>query len=144
MLQWGAAFVSQANYDSGVSLDTSFAYSESDWQYRVGALYLDEISPENSAHNTEVETRAGYLMVAKVLNFDSLKLELGGGLVFSQSEAFFRGRQVADESDTSPMLTVVAVRELTRVFALHADWKYINDINGGDIHLLQAGVRFSF
>ena len=136
--------VAGEDYDNGIAFDNAIAYAHKSVVYRIGALYLDGLEPAGARRDTEIEVKAIYLNIAKRLDVKAFALELGGGVVFSESEAEFLGRELAEEDDESPFINVKVIKDLNDFFSLQADWKYVDDLTGGDLHLLQAGVRFSF
>ncbi|PCK09243.1 MAG: hypothetical protein COA42_05135 [Alteromonadaceae bacterium] len=140
----GTALVSNESYDEGVSLDGSFAYRKSDMLYRVGVLVIDELRPSGADEGTKIKTDGIYAGLGRAIDFGSTELELGIGALATRSEVYILGRQIGEKDDINPYLNIKIVQELTRLFSLQGDWKYVDDLVGGDIHLVQVGVRFSF
>lgn len=141
----GYVFVSSGGYEKGYVLDQSIAY-ENALVYRLGVAYINNLRPEDSrfSDDSELKTRALYFGVSKPIDLNRFKLEVGAGVMLSETEAHYFGRKVAEDKDTSPYLHLKLILDLGELVSLQADWKYVDDVSGGDLHLLETGVRFSF
>lgn len=140
----GPVFVLQDGYEDSQVLDHAISFSNSGFVYRLGGILLNDLETEGESVDSHLEIRGVYLAFYKELDMDAVLIELGGGAVFSETEAFILDRRVADERDQSPFLNVKVVKPINNFFALEGDWKYFDDLSGGDLHFVQAGVRFSF
>ncbi len=142
----GAVSVENRDYDEGVLLDHSFGFSAVGFVLDGGFLYMDNITPSgvDDSADAEIKVKGPYIGVAKIIDFEVLQLEVGGGLMYSETVATFLGREISEDTDTSPMASIRLTKNMNDFFAVHGNWKYIDDVSGGDLHLFQAGVRFSF
>lgn len=142
----GQANVSNLNYDRGFALDHSAALSSSGFAVRGGYLLIDNIESSlgRDEANADLKVRGPYLSVSKTIPFDTLTVEFGGGLLYSTVTAQFSGRDIESSAEARPMFNIKLLLPLQDYFALQGDWKYIDDLEGADMHLIQAGVRFSF
>lgn len=142
----GAVSVENRDYDEGLVLDQAFAYSSSGFIFRIGFVHMEDINPDSTddSESAEIEINGPYIGAAKVIDMDVLQLEVGAGLLYSETVATLLGRELGEDRDSSPMINIKLVKSFGSVFALQGGWKYIDDVSGGDLHLFQAGVRFSF
>lgn len=141
----GVVQVSSGGFEGGYVVDPAIAY-EDGLVYRVGALAIRDLrsSSGSDKSETEIEVSAIYFGISKALDIKRLKAEVGGGVMFSNAQAYYYDEKVGEDSETSPYLNVKFIFDLTKFLSIQTDWKYIDDISGGDFHVLEAGVRFSF
>lgn len=141
----GAIQVSSGGFEGGYVVDPALAY-ENGVVYRVGVLAIRDLQSNKDTDRSEreVEVSAVYLGVSKALAIKRVKAEIGGGVVFSNAEAYYDEEKVGEDREISPYLNVKLILDLTKFLSMQTDWKYIDDVSGGDFHVLEAGVRFSF
>lgn len=140
----GGGFISESGYDPGTALDHSIAYTNSGFSYRFGLLGILDLKTKNGLNKAQLDVRSAYLGIAKEIDLELLQLELGGGIVASETELTLLQREIANEKDQSPFINAKLTKSINNFFALQLDWKYIHDLSGADFNLIQAGVRFSF
>ena len=142
----GLVSIENREYDEGYVLDHAFAVSSRGFMFRAGVLHMAGITPEGvaSTNDAEIKITAAHLGASKIIDLNIVLLEIGGGLLYSETKARFMGRELAEDRDTSPMFNAKVIRKINDFFAVQADWKYMDDLSGGNVHTLQAGVRFSF
>ncbi|WP_086930076.1 hypothetical protein [Agarilytica rhodophyticola] len=140
----GSVAPTNSGYETGYALDHAIAYEHSIFVFRLGGMFLGSIEPEDAAEDTEIDIGGVYLNVAGVIELAPVKIELGTGVLFSETRADFMGRRVSEESDQSPFAGVKVILGINKLVSLQADWKYIDDVTGGNLNVVNAGVRFSF
>lgn len=142
----GFVHIDGGGYEEGFVLDQSVSY-ENVLLYRLGYVYMDEIHLDDSRYNgndAEIEVNAPYVGVGKAFDLKPLQVEVGGGVMFAKTEGVFLGRTFKDDRETSPYLNAQLLLPLSEFISLRADYKYIDDVSGGDLHLFSGGVRFKF
>lgn len=141
----GVASVTNQDYETAGVIDHAMVIRQSGFSFRVGGIYIDDMVVEDQDdNNAHIDVRAAYLGINKAVQVDEVTIEFGGGAIFSKSRAFFNDRELSEDEDTSPYVNAKVVFDINDVVAIHTDWKYIDDLSGGNINLFQAGVRLTF
>ncbi len=140
----GNATLSESGYTSGMAIDASVAFAHSNFLYRAGGLHIEEISLEDNKDDSDITISGAYLGIGHRIDLKIIQLELEGGAAFTQTEATYQDREIANEKDTNPYVNIRFVKKLSNLISLQGGWKHINDVNGTDLNLIQAGMRFSF
>lgn len=148
----GAAFVDNDNYTGTGSMDQAIGYTSNKLSFRLGVNRADFAHKSQDDNNfqflkfgapaTGIRVDAWYLSLTKNIEFYDLQLEFGGGAFFSQSKIYLDDRKISKTSDQSPFINVKLVKPLGSFFALQGDWKFINDVTGANINLVQIGFLF--
>ena len=142
----GGSYIANQDFDGSFSLDNTVALRFSDYSIRGGLLYLDEMRPEDvsQSEDTYIESGGLYLGVNKRFALKPFDIEIGGGIIGTRSRVYLYDRKIDEDEAFSPYINVKAIKMLNKVFGFQAEWKYLDDVNGGNINVLQAGVRLSF
>ena len=149
----GAAFTDNEHYGESETRDMTVGYRVGGYNFRLGYNLIDRIPHERDdggslydlrSPDTGISIDGYYLSLTKTIALQSVQWELGGGLYASKSEVYFEKRKVNESDDESPFINIKLIKPLSDLFALQGDWKYIHDVTGGNINLLQVGIAFSF
>lgn len=143
-LSAGSVAVGNADYNTGAAGMAGASFNFNSLIIGGGVLKIIELRPDDQRSDTEIEVTGIYLGLAKEIDFKVLSLELGGGAVYAETEADYLGRELNSDDDVSPYVSARLVKGFGPLFSLQGGWQYIDDLSGGDLHLFQAGVRFSF
>lgn len=139
----GHAVVGNDRYNSGYSQEISGAYHWDSIIIRVGGLVIKDIDLKN-ADDSYIDIEGQYIAISKEFDHRNLSLEIGAGYLDTSIEAYYLDYPVIKEDDGSAFLNAKAAMQLSRIFSLVLDWKYIDDISGEDFNAVQLGARFSF
>lgn len=141
----GVVQVSSGGFEGGYVVDPAISY-ENGLVYRIGVLAIRDLrlSRGTDKNKTEVNVSGVYAGVSKAFDINRLKAEVGGGVMFSNAQAYYYKEKVGEDREISPYVNVKLILKLTKLLSIQTDWKYIDDISGGDFHVLEVGVRFSF
>lgn len=140
----GVSIPSTSGFDSTFALSASITYAHSSMRYRLGYLNLGDFTLENGSVNSRLEIDGYYLEILKVFALDWANMEIGAGLVATNTVLFFENEQLRDASDTSPFVEFVLSRKINELITLHAGVSWISDVSGSDITQPKTGIRFSF
>ena len=140
----GQAFESSGDYDEARVYDVALGYDFDQLAVRAGYLDVAELKLSGS-ESVGVDVDAFYVGLAKVLKFQVIDLELGGGLARYESEANFHSADIGKEDDVTPYVEINLIKpfEKSRV-SIQVGWMGIHDVSGSDLSVLQAGFRLSF
>ncbi|WNO10143.1 hypothetical protein [Teredinibacter sp. KSP-S5-2] len=141
---FGVANLSKSGYTSGENSEISIAYTTPNIFYRVGGTYIGGFSLSEDRDHSDVNIGGIFAGVGNTFDLGFLDMDIEGGLLYSKLEASYQGRDLDEQNDTSPYLTVKFEKRLPKLVGIHLGYKYINDLSGSDINLIQAGVRFHF
>lgn len=140
----GVANLSKSGYTSGENSEISIAYTTPNIFYRVGGSYIGGFSLSEDRDHSDVNIGGIFAGIGNTFDLGFLDMDLEGGLLYSELQASYQGRDLDDQNDTSPYITVKVEKRLSKLVGIHLGYKYINDLIGSDINLIQAGVRFHF
>ena len=139
----GIASVGEGDYDYAGFIDVSGGYEFSALSLKGGVLAFSEFENENN-RDFAIQVNGVYVGIAKNISFKVIEFEVGAGLVAAESEATFRGDEIATDNDTSPYINAMILQPLPGPVLLFGQYKYIDDLSGTDIHLFEAGARIKF
>lgn len=141
-LDMGMSELSDGRYDDSLTARLTGGYTAGDFTLLASLYEFDDFDLDGSNSHVELDGYSAQAFYA--LGGESLKFDLGGGLLAWESDAFFEGLKVGSDSGTSPILSARIRKPLGSLVSLLFSARHIIDVSGEDINTLSAGIRFSF
>lgn len=140
----GIGIPSNSSFDDSFIHGVAFTYATSALNFRAGFIDLGDFELKNGDFDSRLEITGAYLELIKVIHLNAIDMEIGGGIAATDTEMYFDGVLLREESDTSPFVELVFARNLGEIVTLHAGVAWFSDVSGSDITVPKAGIRFSF
>jgi hypothetical protein len=141
-LDTGVSELSDGRYDDSLTARLTGGYTAGNFTVVASLYEFDDFDLNGSNSNVELDGYSAQAFYA--LGSESLKFDLGAGLLTWESDAFFEGLKVGSDSGTSPVVEARIRKPLGSLVSLLFSARHINDESGADINTLSAGIQFSF
>lgn len=139
----GNATPEAQGYRGDLAVDAALGYRRSQWHYRLGVTRLGEHRLRGT-DDTHIDVVGAYMQVNRVFSAPWLDIELGGGALYSYSDAVFGGSSIRKDRDLSPYVDARLVKHLNPPLSLQFGYRYFHDVSGSDIQAVQVGLRYTF
>lgn len=140
----GNAIPSNSAFKGSVIQSFAFTYASTALNYRIGIIDFGHFDLKESNNKSRLNIKGAYLELIKVVEVDIAKLEMGVGIMASETDMIFIGEKFREESDTSPFVEVSVSKDLGQLITINAGIYWISDLSGSDITIPKVAMRFSF